>query len=130
MTTPHLKESIGRSPLRLGFLLIPLVLICFALSPNSKAVCQEGCLTNNSTVLGDDALLNNLGFYNTAIGVDARTSNTTGISNTATGNQALSHNTTANDNTATGSAALASNTIGDNNTATGSVALVSNNRQL
>jgi hypothetical protein len=33
MTTVHLKKSIGRSPLRLTFLLIPLLLVCFGLSP-------------------------------------------------------------------------------------------------
>ena len=39
--------------------LIALTLGCFGLSPQARAVCQEGCLTNNNTVLGDDALLNN-----------------------------------------------------------------------
>src|SRR4029434_4438792 len=38
MTTLHLRQSIGRSPLRLGFLLIPLTLGCFALSPLARAV--------------------------------------------------------------------------------------------
>src|SRR5437773_5365370 len=33
MTTPHLKTSVGRSPLRLALLLIPLALACLALSP-------------------------------------------------------------------------------------------------
>jgi hypothetical protein len=37
MTTLNLRNSIGRSPLRLGFLLIPLVLACFALSPTAQA---------------------------------------------------------------------------------------------
>jgi hypothetical protein len=32
MTTRHLRRLIGGSPLRLGFLLIPLALVCFALS--------------------------------------------------------------------------------------------------
>src|SRR6266480_550326 len=71
MTTLHLRKSIGRSPLRLGFFLIPLVLACFALSPQARAVCQEGCLTNGNTVLGDDALLNNTSVNNTAIGFNA-----------------------------------------------------------
>ena len=39
--------------------LIALMLGCFGLSPQARAVCQEGCLTNNNTVLGDNALLNN-----------------------------------------------------------------------
>jgi Cu2+-containing amine oxidase len=33
MTTPHLKKSIGRSPLRLGFFLRALAVACFALLP-------------------------------------------------------------------------------------------------
>jgi hypothetical protein len=42
---------------------------CFALAPQARAVCQEGCLTNNNTVLGDDALVSNTtGFENTATG--------------------------------------------------------------
>jgi hypothetical protein len=41
--------------------LIALTLVCFVLSPQARAVCQEGCLTNQNTVLGDDALLNKTG---------------------------------------------------------------------
>ena len=37
MTTLHLKNSISRSPWRGGFLLIPLVLACFALLPMAQA---------------------------------------------------------------------------------------------
>ena len=120
--------------------LIALTLGCFALSPSARAVCQEGCFTNNNTVLGDDALLNNLGVdntaiganalysnttgnFNTATGIDALFSNTTGINNTANGNGALVSNTTANNNTANGVAALAQNTTGFNNTANGVGAL-------
>ena len=59
--------------------LIALTLGWFALSPQARAVCQEGCLTNANTVLGDDALFNNTtGNGNTAIGFDALFSNTTG----------------------------------------------------
>src|SRR4030095_1276592 len=77
MTTLHLRESIGRSPLRLGFLLIPLALGCFALCPQARAVCQEGCLTGFNTVLGDDALLFNTGGDNTASGASALLFNST-----------------------------------------------------
>jgi len=38
MTTLHLRKSSGRSPLRLAFLLIPLALFCFALSPMAQGV--------------------------------------------------------------------------------------------
>src|SRR5437667_399183 len=77
----------NRSPLRV-FLLIPFALACFALSPQARAVCQEGCLTNQNTVLGDDALLNNTGANNTAVGFDALFSNTTASSNIALSFQA------------------------------------------
>jgi Chaperone of endosialidase len=102
-------------------------LACFALSPQAGAVCQEGCLTNQNTILGDDALLNNTsGSVNTAIGFQALNQNTTGNGNTATGIDALYSNTTGGGNTATGIYALFTNTTGFNNTANGSSALYSN----
>jgi Chaperone of endosialidase len=107
--------------------LIALTLGCFGLSPQARAVCQEGCLTNQNTVLGDDALINNTtGNNNTAIGFNALFSNTTGIANTATGVNALLNNTTGNENTANGERALLNNTTGFLNTATGVNALFSN----
>src|SRR6266853_5070490 len=107
MTTLHLGKSIGPSPLRYGLFLTALVLACFALSPQARAVCQEGCLTNQNTVLGDDALLNNTaGFDNTATGFNALLNNTIGFNNTAIGVGALYSNTTANNSTATGFDAL------------------------
>src|SRR5438128_8757304 len=75
--------------------LIALTLAYFALSPQARAICQEGCLTNQNTVLGDDALLNN-----TAIGFQALNQNTTGNGNTAIGIDALYSNTTGGGNTA------------------------------
>jgi trimeric autotransporter adhesin len=115
----------NRSPVG-AFLLIPFVLVCFALSPQARAVCQEGCFSIDNTVLGDDALLNNTGFDNTAIGSSALLSNTTGTGNAATGSSALLSNTTGSFNTANGLEALYSNTTGGNNTATGAFALLSN----
>jgi trimeric autotransporter adhesin len=106
--------------------LIALLLGCFGLSPQARAVCQEGCLTNFNTVLGEDALLNNTGISNTAIGFDALYFNTTGVNNTATGVEALYNNTTGIYNTATGVVALYSNTTGNYNTATGVAALLTN----
>jgi Chaperone of endosialidase len=106
--------------------LIALTLGCLALAPQTRAVCQEGCLTNNNTVLGDDVLLNNTGTENTAIGFDALFSNTSGFQNTATGSGALFSNTTACCNTATGALALVSNTTGQSNAATGAAALQNN----
>ena len=117
----------NRSPLRRGFLLIPLVLGCFALAPQARAVCQDGCLANDNTVLGDDALISlTTGFSNTALGFDALFSNTIGRENTATGAQALQDNTEGYDNTAIGFGALSSNTTGVDNTATGVLALNGN----
>src|SRR4030095_16469268 len=86
--------------------LIALTLGCFGLSPQARAVCQEGCLTNQNTVLGDDALLHNTsGSDNTAIGFSALLSNTNGVSNTAIGSSALLNND-GSFNTAIGSTAL------------------------
>src|SRR6266436_4719622 len=105
---------------------VALTLACFALSPPARAVCQEGCLTSENTVLGDDALLNTTGGANTAIGFDALLSNTTGSNNTAIGSAALDFNTTGSDNTANGLSALRQNTEGSSNTAIGFDALFSN----
>jgi Chaperone of endosialidase len=102
--------------------------VYFALSPQARAVCEQGCdLTNGNTFLGDDALINNTtGSANTATGFQALFSNTTGFSNTAHGAGALYSTTTGNSNTATGTAALGLNTIGGSNTATGRDSLGSN----
>jgi hypothetical protein len=125
--TLPLRNLMNRPPLR-AFLLIPFVLACFALSPQARAVCQEGCdLSNGNTFLGDDALiLNTTGVDNTAIGSQALLSNTIGSQNTATGTQALLSNTSGGQNTATGEFALFANTTGDSNTAVGFNALYSN----
>jgi len=93
---------------------------CVGLSPQAGATCQEGCLTNNNTVLGDDALFSNTtGVANTATGTQALFSNATGDNNTATGVSALTGNTTGSFNTAIGLAALANNTAGSSNIALG-----------
>jgi hypothetical protein len=124
MKTPTLfTNPIHCWPLRRGVLLVAFAGVLFALAPAARAACQEGCLTNGNTVLGDDALVNNTGFRNTAIGSDALNTNTTGNDNTATGVQALFLNATGYDNTATGLSALLFNTTGNSNTATGAGAL-------
>ena len=118
----------SRSPLRPGFLLIPLVLAWFAFSPAIRAVDPppDGGYPNQNTAEGEDALFSlTTGFGNTAIGFNALFSNTTGSFNTANGDLALQSNTTGVSNTATG-AALQSNTTGSLNTATGAAALASN----
>jgi hypothetical protein len=124
-TTRPLKHSMNRSSWPLA-LLTPLALLCFALLLEARAACQDACLTNSNTVQGDDALISNVGFGNTAIGWQALLFNTTGGFNTATGGLALSGNTSGILNTATGYAALAYNTTGGSNTATGEGALAYN----
>ena len=117
MTTLHLKKSIDRSPSRLAFFLIPLVLACFTLSPKLQAQDQN-------TRLGFEALdSNTMGDKNTALGYRAMRDNRAGSENTATGFQALSNNITGVLNTATGASALRNNTIGTDNTAMGEGAL-------
>jgi hypothetical protein len=106
-------------------LFVAFTLICLGLSPQARAVCQEGCLTDQSTVLGDDALLNNFGSNNTAIGFNALLIDTFGTDNTAIGDSALFNNN-GSFNTATGSFAHYFNTNGSFNTATGLSALQSN----
>ena len=118
----------NRPPFRLILLLIPPALACFALSPQAYATCQQGCLKNGNTVLGDDALINNSenASFQTALGFQALFSNTQGFNNTATGYQALFNNTLGFDNTATGSRALYNNIGGFDNTAIGISALIGN----
>jgi hypothetical protein len=112
---------------------IPSVLITFSLvslgvSPQARAVCEQGCdVSKANTFFGENALVNNTGGTgNTAMGSDALFSNTTGENNTATGQAALFHNNTGIFNTANGSYALFQNTTGSYNTATGVSALVGN----
>jgi hypothetical protein len=89
----RLRKSIGLSPLRLAFFLLPLLLVCFALSPQAKAVCEEGCDGFGNTFLGEGALANNtVGDLNTAVGDDALFSNTSGFLNMASGAYALDAN--------------------------------------
>ncbi len=103
-------------------------LVCFALLPQARATCQDGCnTTTGSTFLGEDALVNNgIGTSNTGIGGFALTSNTSGAANTAIGSAALLSNTTGQLNTATGVFALRGNTTGFENTANGVNALLEN----
>jgi Chaperone of endosialidase len=130
MTAPALRlsKSIGRSRLRLAFLLIPLTLAYFALSPQARGLCQEFCNDNlANTFLGTSAGANNTtGNNNTAVGFFALNSNTTGYDNTANGAFALEFNTTGFSNTANGDTALLNNTTGNVNTATGVNALFYN----
>jgi hypothetical protein len=137
MTTQSIRNSISRSPLRLGlprvqpiwiilaFLLIPLVLACFGFAPGVQAA-TEGDLGKGNTVEGSGALQSlTTGIHDTALGYQTLFLDTTGNYNTATGSQALKNNTGDN-NTADGFQALYFNTTGANNAATGWRALFHN----
>src|SRR5437016_7668325 len=129
MTLVQLGNSVNRSRWRRGFLLIPLLLACFGLSPVAQAVlpAPDGGYPNGNTAEGDDALFSLItGFGNTAIGNDALFGTTTGNFNTANGASALTSNTTGSFNTANGYAALQNNTTGEANTANGYIARPSN----
>ena len=128
MTTPHIK-LISRSPLRLGFIIVPLALASFALAPAVRAVDPppDGGYPNNTTAEGEGALFSlTTGYGSTAVGNGALYSLTTGDHNTAVGNQALAANTAGFGNTATGAGALENNTVGNDNTASGIHALFAN----
>jgi hypothetical protein len=118
---------------------------CFALSPQARAVCHQGCdIAKQNTFFGDAALVGNTtglantaigrealtantsGFYNTAVGANALSANRIGAGNTAVGTNALPRNTRGSNNTATGNTALAANTTGESNTASGAGALYDN----
>ena len=131
MTSLQLTESIGRSPLGCGSLLITLTLACFALAPTMQALlpppAPDGGYPFGNTAEGDAALFSlTNGPSNTAIGESALYSNTAGGANTASGYHALFSNTTGNNNTASGILALLSNTTGSADTANGVAALYRN----
>jgi hypothetical protein len=88
-------------------ILISFALICLALAPQAPAICQQGCLVNENTALGDDALINTTaGYNNTAVGFEALSANTVGHDNAAVGWGALANNTTGGGNVAMGAYAL------------------------
>src|SRR5438874_6992317 len=100
-------NSIRCSHVLRSFLLVPVVLACFALSPAPKAFgvspAPDGGYANRNTAEGDNALLSlTTGPNNTAIGYDSLSNDTTGDGNTATGAFALGSNTTGTANTGVG----------------------------
>ena len=99
---------------------------CFALSLPARGACMEGCLTDENTVLGEDALLSlTTGTENVALGYHALQGTNTGLNNTATGHSSLSANTVGFNNTANGWHSLQI-TTGNQNTGVGCDALVNN----
>jgi collagen triple helix repeat protein len=139
MKTLNLRNSIGRSPLRLGlprvqpiwiirgFLLIALALACFGLLPNAQATDTDGALANDNNADGVGVLTSlTTGQWNSGFGFEALFANNTGSANTAIGKGALHDNTDGSANTANGFQALYSNRTGHHNTANGIGALLQN----
>lgn len=119
-------------PLRRGFLLIPLMVVCFAFSPSVQAAPSPETPDPGSvndpfgTADGLRALENvSGGFGNSAFGWFSLFSDTTGSFNTGLGAGTLVLNN-ADQNTGVGTAALILNNIGEQNTAVGTAAMVFN----
>src|SRR5438552_17202758 len=116
-------------------LVIPLVLVCFALLPSTQAAelpaalpapTPDGAYKGFNTAEGLNSLLSlSTGTFNTALGFAALRSDSTGSFNTAVGANALLHNNASN-NTAVGVNALVTNTTGLANTALGQGSLAEN----
>jgi hypothetical protein len=125
--------SCGRDPARSlplwrRFLLIPLILVCFAFAPQTRAVVPppDGGYPGFNTAEGDQALqLLFGGFGNTALGWRSNFSAIGASFNTGAGVGTLLLNT-ADANTAVGAAALLLNGQGGRNTACGAAALLNN----
>jgi hypothetical protein len=127
-------------------LLIPVVLVCFALSPIAQAVDPppDGGYPNDNTAEGEDALFSlttgydntaigfnalyfdTIGWENTAVGWRSLYTNTTGFQNVALGNYSLFYNENGASNTSLGYSAMVGNTSGSQNTAVGYTALFVN----
>jgi hypothetical protein len=118
----------ARSPR--GFLLIPLILVCFALCQQVQSATDTpdpgGPLPISNTADGQLALASiTTGIYNSAFGIYSLLSLTDGDFCTAVGGATLLSNTGSR-NTAVGAGALLSNTDSTANTAVGSFALFNN----
>jgi hypothetical protein len=124
-------------PLRRGFLLIPLILVCFAFSQQVKAQLPpeipgnpDGCYPNFTTAEGCNALhqlfggIGNtaVGWYSNFLAGDASFNTSVGA-----GTLALDSGIGSGANTALGTAAMILNLTGDENVAVGVNALVFNN---
>ncbi len=108
--------SCGRDPARSlplwrGFLLIPLILVCFAFAPQTRAVvpAPDGGYPGLNTAEGQQALnLATTGFANTGLGWRSLFSVTAASFNTGVGAGALvlTHGNGSDINTAVGAAAM------------------------
>ena len=147
----NLRNLTNHAPSLRGLLLIPLLMVCFALVPAAQAapdgpaapaapltpdagpeiapaapVAPLAPLPGFNTADGANALANvTTGVGNSAFGWFSLFSDAEGSNNTAVGAATLLFNT-ANQNTAFGAASLLFNTIGTQNTAVGVSALLNN----
>ena len=127
----NIMNSVGRKPCaaRRGFLLVPLILVCFALCQQVQSASDTpdpGPLPATNTGDGQGALQNlTTGISNSAFGIFSLVSLTDGNFCTGVGAGTLLANT-ASENTAVGAGALLSNTTGETNTSVGAFALFSN----
>jgi hypothetical protein len=115
-------------PFRRGFLLIPLILVCFAFAPQTRAVspAPDGGYPGLNTAEGDQALQLLIGgFANTALGWRSNFSAIGASFNVGVGAGSLVLNG-GDANTALGTAALLLNGDGFQNTAVGAAAMVFN----
>src|SRR5204863_3057668 len=140
----NLRNPVNHSPSRRGFLLIPLILVCFALCQQVQSATDTpdpgGTLPTSNTADGQGALGSlTTGLYNSAFGFLSLLSLSdgnfdTGVgagallvdnggSNTAVGAGALLSNSTGSGNNAVGTFTLFNNVGGSNNTAVGALAL-------
>ena len=125
--------SCGRDPARSlplwrGFLLIPLILVCFAFAPQTRAVNPppDGGYPGFNTAEGEDALKLLIGgFGNTGIGFKSLFNNLNADWNTGVGFGSL-FRSRGDANTAVGAFALINNNDGARNTAVGGAALAFN----
>jgi uncharacterized coiled-coil protein SlyX len=126
--------SCGRDPARSlplwrGFLLIPLILVCFTFAPQTRAAVElvpppDGCYPGFTTAEGCDALkFVTTGVGNTGLGWRALFSADGSSFSTGVGAAALVLNR-GDANTSVGAAALLLNTFGGRNTAVGAAAMV------
>ena len=125
--------SCGRDPARSlpfwrGFLLIPLILVCFALSGQAAPSPQTpdpGSVNDPFGTADGKSALNNVngGFGNSAFGWFSLSVDATGSFNTGAGAGALALNN-ADSNTAVGAAAMILNVAGSRNVAVGTAAMV------
>jgi hypothetical protein len=127
MTTLTKTNSIHRSPLLRGLLLIPLLLACFALLPRVQAAPDPAAIPGGNTRDGAGSLASRTtGINNSAFGTNALNKLTMGNNNAAQGNSAQFSLTDGNKNSALGVLALRLNIHGDDNTAVGYKALYNN----